>query len=151
MMTSPNGKIFRVTGPLCGEFTGHRWIPRTKASEAEFWCFFSICAWINGWVNNHEASDLRRHGAHYDVIVIGIAALYARFYKFEQQLNSWRPSDAYMRQWIIPPLLQIMACRLFGTNSLLDSMLPYSQLDTKEYISVKFYLQFKSFHSRKCT
>ena len=39
MMTSSNGYIFRVTGPLCGEFTGHRWIPRTKASDAEFWCF----------------------------------------------------------------------------------------------------------------
>ena len=24
-MTSSNGNIFRVTGPLCGEFTGHRW------------------------------------------------------------------------------------------------------------------------------
>ena len=35
MMTSSNGKIFRVTGPLCGEFTGLRWIPRTKASDAE--------------------------------------------------------------------------------------------------------------------
>ena len=23
--------------PLCGEFTGHRWIPRTKASDAELW------------------------------------------------------------------------------------------------------------------
>ena len=39
MMTSSNGKIFRVTGPLCGEFTGPRWIPRTKASDAELWCF----------------------------------------------------------------------------------------------------------------
>ena len=39
MMTSLNGNIFRVTGPLCGEFTGHRWIPRTKASDAEPWCF----------------------------------------------------------------------------------------------------------------
>ena len=39
MMTSPNGKIFRVTGHLCGEFTCHRWIPHTKASDAEFWCF----------------------------------------------------------------------------------------------------------------
>ena len=34
-----NGNIFRVTGPLCGEFTGHRWIPITKASNAELWCF----------------------------------------------------------------------------------------------------------------
>ena len=39
MMTSSNGNIFRVTGHLCGEFTGPRWIPRTKASEAELWCF----------------------------------------------------------------------------------------------------------------
>ena len=28
------------------------------------------CAWINARVNNHEAGDLRRHRAHYDVIVM---------------------------------------------------------------------------------
>ena len=39
-MMSSNGNIFRATGHLCGEFTGHRWIPRTKASAAELWCFF---------------------------------------------------------------------------------------------------------------
>ena len=39
MMTSSNGNIFRVTGYLCGEFTGPRWIPHTKASDAELWCF----------------------------------------------------------------------------------------------------------------
>ena len=35
MMTSSNWNIFRVTGHLCGEFTGPRWIPRTKASDAK--------------------------------------------------------------------------------------------------------------------
>ena len=39
MMTSSNEDIFRVTGPVCGKFTGHQWIPRTKASDAELWCF----------------------------------------------------------------------------------------------------------------
>ena len=39
MMTSSNGNIFRVTGHLCGKFTGPRWIPCTKASDAELWCF----------------------------------------------------------------------------------------------------------------
>ena len=39
MMTSSNGNIFSVTGPLCREFTGHRWIPLTKASDVEIWCF----------------------------------------------------------------------------------------------------------------
>ena len=34
-----NGNIFRVTGHLCMEFTGPRWIPHTKASDAELWCF----------------------------------------------------------------------------------------------------------------
>ena len=41
MMTSSNGNILRVTGNLCGEFTGPRWIPQvphTKASDAELWC-----------------------------------------------------------------------------------------------------------------
>ena len=38
-MASSNGNIFRVAGPLCGEFTGHRWIPLTKASDTELWCF----------------------------------------------------------------------------------------------------------------
>ena len=39
MMTSSNGNIFRDTGHLCGEFTGPRWIPCIKASDAERWCF----------------------------------------------------------------------------------------------------------------
>ena len=42
MMTSLNGNIFRVTGPLCGEFTGHRWIPLTKTSDADLWCFLRL-------------------------------------------------------------------------------------------------------------
>ena len=41
MMMSPNGKIFSGTGPVCGDFTGHRWIPCTKASDAELWSFLS--------------------------------------------------------------------------------------------------------------
>ena len=45
IMTSLNGNISRVTG----NFT---------------------CALINGWVNNGEAGDLRRHRAHYVVIVM---------------------------------------------------------------------------------
>ena len=32
--------------------------------------FSLICAWINGWVNNGEAGDLRRHRTHYDVTVM---------------------------------------------------------------------------------
>ena len=31
-----------------------------------------ICVWIDGWVNNGEAGDFRRHRAHYDVTVMKI-------------------------------------------------------------------------------
>ena len=32
--------------------------------------FSLICAWIDGWVNNREAGDLRCHRAHYDATVM---------------------------------------------------------------------------------
>ena len=35
--------------------------------------FSLIYAWINDWVNNREAGDLRRQHGHYDVIVMRIA------------------------------------------------------------------------------
>ena len=53
-MTSSNGNIFRVTGPLFEEFTDHRWIP----------------PWINSWVKNRNDGDLRRHRARYDVVIM---------------------------------------------------------------------------------
>ena len=43
MMTSSNGNIFRVAGPLCGEFTGHLWIPRTQRPVTQsFLVFFDL-------------------------------------------------------------------------------------------------------------
>ena len=47
-----------------------RWIPRTKASDAELWCFLWSAPKKSGWVNIRGAGDLRRHRAHYDVIVM---------------------------------------------------------------------------------
>ena len=57
MITSSNGNGFRVTGLLCGEFTVHRGIPLTKASDTELWCFLWSAPWLNGCVNNHKAGD----------------------------------------------------------------------------------------------
>ena len=61
-MTSSYGNIFRVTGHLCAEFTGHRWIPCTKASDAELWCFFDLR--LKKRLSNQCAVGyLRRHRA----------------------------------------------------------------------------------------
>ena len=63
MMMSSNGNIFPVTRHLCREFTGHRWIPHTMASDTGLWC-------INGWVYSSEAGDLRCYRTHCDVTVM---------------------------------------------------------------------------------
>ena len=32
--------------------------------------FSLVCPWINDWLNNRNAGDLRRHRAHYDIIAM---------------------------------------------------------------------------------
>ena len=68
-MTSSNGNIFRVTGPLWGIHRSSVNSPH-KGQWRGALLFSLICAWINGWVNNRETGDLRRHRAPYDVIVM---------------------------------------------------------------------------------
>ena len=40
------------------------------------WMFSLICPLINGWVNTHEASDLRRHRTHCEVTAMFISLIY---------------------------------------------------------------------------
>ena len=53
-----------ANSPVTGDF------PSQKPVTRSFDVFCLICAWINAWVNNRGAGDLRCHGAHYDVIVM---------------------------------------------------------------------------------
>ena len=111
MMTSSNGNIFRVTGlsagnsPFPGEFPAQR--PVTRSIDV----FFFICAWIKAWVNNDEAGDLRRHHAHYDVIVMNWSKQMCMHCPAMSLLWSMtprsavciiyacQPNDTYMRHW----------------------------------------------------
>ena len=68
MMTSSNGNIFRVTGPLCGVFAGHRWFAPHNGQWRGALILSLICAWINSWVNNRESGDLSL--SHYNVTVM---------------------------------------------------------------------------------
>ena len=72
MVTSSNG-IFRVSGLLCGEFTGQRWIPLAKASDAELWCLLwsapettvEQTIWTpsrSSWRHCYASCVLTRHG-----------------------------------------------------------------------------------------
>ena len=67
MMTSSNGNIFRVTGHLCGEFTGHRCIPAQMPVTRSFHVFFDLRlnkqlskqSW--GWWFETQSRPLWRH------------------------------------------------------------------------------------------
>ena len=96
-MTSSNGSIFRprywpfvrgihrspVNSPHKGQWPGALMISL-------------ICARINGWVNNGEAGDLRRHRAHYDVIIMDIECV--------GQTRTWLPQRYSFR--VSLPMLQ---------------------------------------------
>ena len=103
MITSSNGNIFRVTGPLCGEFTCHQWIPRTKASDAELWCFLLICASNKRLSKQSWAGDLRRHRAHYDVIVmdasLALGQWWNTYHKFNTELSKY-PTMHHFVTWM---------------------------------------------------
>ena len=53
------------------------------------WCraliFTLICTWINSWVNNRKAGDLRCHHAHYDITVMIV--LYFGLLNADQSLS----------------------------------------------------------------
>ena len=56
---------------------GIHWSPVNSPHKGQWrgaLMFSLICIWINGWVNNREAGDLRRYRAHYDIIVMHILA-----------------------------------------------------------------------------
>ena len=84
--------FFRVTGLLCGEFTGHRWIPLTEANDAELCYFF----YLRLWVNNREAGDLRRHRTHYDDIV-----MYVELRPNSETRNTYQSGLWNKNQWYV--------------------------------------------------
>ena len=52
---------------------GIHWSPVNSPHKGQWrgaLMFTLICAWINRWVNNREAGNLRHHRAHYDIIVM---------------------------------------------------------------------------------
>ena len=68
--TSSIGNIFRITEPSWREPPVTAVVSPHKGQWREALMLSLTYAWTNGWVNNRDASDLRRHRAHYDVTVM---------------------------------------------------------------------------------
>ena len=68
MTTSSNGNIFRVTGPLCGEFTGPGEFPTQRPVTRSFDVFFDLrlnkrlSKQPRGWWFERQSWSLWRHG-----------------------------------------------------------------------------------------
>ena len=69
MVTSSNGKFSALLAILRGIHRSPVNSPHKGLRRGALMSSF-ICAWINDWVNNGEAGDLRRHRTHYDVTVM---------------------------------------------------------------------------------
>ena len=85
-MTSSNGNIFCITGPLCVEFTGHRWIPLC--------CFYPLTAvstYIrdlnldNQWGKSHQHAQCLQHNK--------------TSYKKKLAINTLQFLQQYYRNW----------------------------------------------------
>ena len=98
------------------------------------WWEYTSCLWTNAaadwlyqlfqilWFNNRPCVVLILPHDSFAIYWIYIEA-------GKWVINSSPPSAAYMRQWIVSALVQIMACRLFGAKLLYKPMLGYCQLD----------------------
>ena len=89
MMTSPNGNIFRVTGSLWGESTGHRWIPLTKASDMELLCF--LWSTSEQTVEANNRNPLKRHRTYHDVTPM--AMQHVSFIRFNNNSAKIQPTE----------------------------------------------------------
>ena len=95
-MMSSNENISRVTGPLCGEFTRHRWIPHTQRPVTR-----SFGVFLDLRLNKREAGDLGCHCAHYDFTVM------EWYNNFDMKIllhnwKIWMPSEEYFIGYIRP-------------------------------------------------
>ena len=73
--------------------------------------FSLLCAWINGWVNNCEAGDLRRHRAHYDVTVM----VFIKCWLIAYQTNCANLSEIRRQQYRFTNYLPF--CKILPTST----------------------------------
>ena len=124
--------------------------------------FSLICVWINGWVNNREAGDLRCYHTHYDVIVMWRIQIGLWYHK---TLLSWvdfctHTTSHLCLLWI--SLVLKMPCHLLGPKPLPEPMwliakwtwganinekwIKMSNFSFKKMHSKMFFAKYQSFH-----
>ena len=91
--------------------------------------FSLICPWIDGWVNNREADDLRRHHAHYDVIIMQTFDNFAHTCCCARRHHNESQYDATLHFW------EFEANVMWPTIVLYIPSPPFSLSASTEYIN----------------
>ena len=94
-----------------------------KGQWREALMFSLIRVWINGWVNNREAGDLRRYRAHYGVIVMLRSRPNDRHFPDNIFKCIFLNENVLISINVIPALVQIMACSRPDDNPLSEPMM----------------------------
>ena len=108
MMTSSNGNIFRVTGPLCGEFTGPGEFPTQRPVTRSFDLFFDLRLnkplskqpW--GWWFETLSRSLWRHRNAVDGVVGGGTAILGRGHRLRASTRDTHKSLPRGRTYEVP-------------------------------------------------
>ena len=110
----------------------HRWLVNSphKSQWRGSLMFSFIYAWINGSVNNREAGDLRRHRAHYDVIIM-------------TKLPSFIPHMIY----IFCHHVKVWQCSWFLNTTISSGRSDQAKKNPVTHIG--FFIVFRSFATRK--
>ena len=69
LMTSSNGTFSALLALCAGNSSVTGEFPSQRPVTRSFGFFFDL-SWTNGWANSRDASDLRRHRAHYHVTIM---------------------------------------------------------------------------------
>ena len=113
--------------------------------------FSLICVWINDWVNNREAGDLRRYRAHYDVTVMAnvrywycdVTFVVCSYTRHKFVINLWitiviidfPPPDIYSVAW---KNVWVLYRSIYGFSSW-----NYQHIEHTKQHTTKFYVPLK--------
>ena len=129
MMTSSNGNIFRVTGPLCGEFTGPGEFPTQRPVTRSFDVFFDLRLNIRlskqprGWWFETLSWSLWRHRNGSLFVVIFCGFLFAHLpipspmspgvtsLRWEEPCDCPSASEATLRIWLNTSIINLQDLR----------------------------------------
>ena len=119
--------------------------PVTRSFDVLFWS----APWINGWVNNNETGDLRRHCTHYDVTVMffltHVCIIQPRC------VDSPLANTTYVHCWHGSLLVQIMGCCLFGVRPSTEPVMTSHQSNSEKHFHINMWSMLTNFRWQNYT